>query len=149
MGTLCQLFCSSGHSWHHPNLSPAALATHHSQHCSQTGTWMLRRLEQVLAPVQAPVLKQGLACRLVVVVAELGVAAPGNRDQCDHSTRLSCQPAIPPERVHSLHCTHMAEVIWPPLCCSPVATIVAREANTAECRRSNWVWKVAQHSPFH
>ena len=99
------------------------------------GTWMLRRLEQelVLAPVQAPVSELGLACGLAVVVAELGVAAPGNRDLCDHSTRLSCQPAIPPEHAQDLRCSHTAEVVWPPLCWNPVDTIVARGASPAEC----------------
>merc|ERR1712176_1626124 len=42
MGTLCRLSCSSRLSWHLPNLSPTASATHHSQHCNRMGSWMLR-----------------------------------------------------------------------------------------------------------
>merc|ERR1712048_1320695 len=49
MGNLCQLSCSSRLSCHLPNLSPIALATHHSQHCNHMGSWMLRKSEQELA----------------------------------------------------------------------------------------------------
>jgi len=72
MGTLCPLSCNNTLSWHLPSLSPTALATHRSQHCSQMDSWRLRQLEQELVQVLVLVPEQELVLALAWVVEEAG-----------------------------------------------------------------------------